>query len=129
MEFADRLNYGTAELLGLGQRQERLRLAPATVSDREARRLAVEHLRPLNQGLQTVGSATNFLKLCKEKAEGDTRSSDMLVNVDKDGAVKEVLLHSETKISHCLRETMLKDTFSLPPKPAYWVDIHIDVKH
>jgi len=69
------------------------------------------------------------MKLCREKAEGDTRSFDMLVNVDKDGAVTEVLLHPQTKISQCLRETMLKDTFSPPPKPAYWVDIHIDVKH
>jgi hypothetical protein len=69
------------------------------------------------------------MKLCKEKAEGDTRSFDLLVNVDMDGAVKEVLLHPQTKISQCLRENMLKDRFSPPPKPAYWVDIHIDVKH
>jgi hypothetical protein len=69
------------------------------------------------------------MKLCKDKAGGDTRSFDMLVNLDKNGAVKEVLLHPQTKISQCLRETMLKDTFSPPPKPSYWVDIHIDVKH
>jgi hypothetical protein len=69
------------------------------------------------------------MKACKEKAEGDTRSFDMLVRVDKQGTVSEVLLHPSTKISQCLRETMLKDAFSAPPKLAYWVSIHIDVKH
>ena len=68
------------------------------------------------------------MKVCKEKADGDTGSFDMLVRLDKDGAVREVLLHPPTKISQCLRETMLKDTFSPPPTPAYWVEIHIDVK-
>jgi integrase len=32
----------------------------ARVSERDARRLASEHLRPLNQGLQSIGSAVNF---------------------------------------------------------------------
>jgi hypothetical protein len=68
------------------------------------------------------------MKACKEKAEGDTRSFDMLVRVEKDGSVREVLLHPPTRISQCLRDAILKDTFSPPPKPAHWVDIHIDVK-
>src|SRR5580693_5905447 len=29
-------------------------------SERDARRLAAEHLRPLNQGLESIGSAINF---------------------------------------------------------------------
>ena len=32
----------------------------ATTSERDARRLAAEYVRPLNQGLDSVGSATNF---------------------------------------------------------------------
>jgi hypothetical protein len=40
--------------------RERVRLAQATVKAREVQRMAVEYLRPLNQGLQTIGSATNF---------------------------------------------------------------------
>jgi integrase len=40
---------------------KRIRLAQvATTSERDARRLAAEHVRPMNQGLDTVGSATNF---------------------------------------------------------------------
>jgi len=38
----------------------RIRLAPATISEREARRIAAEHLRSMNQGLETIGSATLF---------------------------------------------------------------------
>jgi integrase len=32
----------------------------ANTSERDARRLAAEHLRPLNQGLESIGSAINF---------------------------------------------------------------------
>ena len=35
-----------------------VRLAPATIGEREARRIASEHLRPLNQGLDSVVSIT-----------------------------------------------------------------------
>jgi Phage integrase, N-terminal SAM-like domain len=40
--------------------RERIRLAPATMGVREVQKLANEYLRPLNQGLETIGSATNF---------------------------------------------------------------------
>jgi integrase len=38
----------------------RVRIALATVPEREARKIAAEYLRPLNQGLESIGSATNF---------------------------------------------------------------------
>jgi hypothetical protein len=37
-----------------------MRIAPATVPEREARKIAAEYLRPQNQGLELIGSATNF---------------------------------------------------------------------
>lgn len=37
-----------------------MRIAPATVSEREARKIAAAYLRAQNQGLELVGSATNF---------------------------------------------------------------------
>lgn len=40
--------------------RKRIKLAPASMSEREVRKIAAEHLRPMNQGLVTVGSATNF---------------------------------------------------------------------
>ena len=53
------------------------------------------------------------------RADGEGRSFDMLVRVEKDGGVSEVLLYLATKVGQCLRETMLKDTFSPPPTPAH----------
>ena len=42
------------------RKRERVKLAPATMTAREARKVAAEYLRPLNQGLESIGSATNF---------------------------------------------------------------------
>jgi integrase len=39
---------------------KRLKLAPASMPEREAKKIAAEMLRPLNQGLITVGSAVSF---------------------------------------------------------------------
>jgi integrase len=40
--------------------RKELRLAPVAMGEREVKKIASEHLRPLNQGLETIGSATNF---------------------------------------------------------------------
>jgi integrase len=44
----------------------RVRIAPATMPPREARKVAAEYLRPLNQSLQSLGSATNFMSYIEE---------------------------------------------------------------
>ena len=44
----------------LQRKKTRVRIAPANVPEREARKIAAEYLRPQNQGLESVGSATNF---------------------------------------------------------------------
>ena len=43
-----------------GRRLERIKLAPASMPDREVKKLAADHVRPVNQGLITVGSGVNF---------------------------------------------------------------------
>jgi integrase len=50
-EFAD----GT-----LTRKRKRMKVAPATISEREAKKVASELLRPMNQGLESIGSATAF---------------------------------------------------------------------
>jgi integrase len=40
--------------------RKRVKLAPADTPEREVSKIAAEHLRPMNQGLTTVGSGTNF---------------------------------------------------------------------
>jgi integrase len=42
------------------RKKKRMKVAPAAVSDREARKIASEMLRPMNQGLEMIGSATDF---------------------------------------------------------------------
>jgi len=44
----------------LRRTRERVRLAPATMNIREVQKVAAEYLRPLNQGFESIGSATNF---------------------------------------------------------------------
>src|SRR5690242_11843042 len=40
--------------------RKRVNIAPATMPEREALKMAAEYMRPMNQGLIAVGSATNF---------------------------------------------------------------------
>lgn len=42
------------------------KLAPASMPEREVREIAAELLRPLNRGLESIGSATNFTKYVDE---------------------------------------------------------------
>lgn len=42
------------------RKQKRIRLAPAALSRREVQKIADEKLRPLNQGLESIGSAMQF---------------------------------------------------------------------
>ena len=44
----------------LTRKRKRIKLAPATMPEREVRKVAAEQLRPINQGLESIGSATNF---------------------------------------------------------------------
>jgi hypothetical protein len=39
------------------RKRDNVRLAPATMGERQVLKLAAEHLRPLNQGLESIGSA------------------------------------------------------------------------
>ncbi len=56
------LYYWADEFINGERRRKKKRqpLAPATVPEREVRKVALEFLRPLNQGLVAIGSATNF---------------------------------------------------------------------
>ena len=44
----------------LQRTRKRIKVCPAETPEREARKMANEMLRPMNQGLQTIGSATRF---------------------------------------------------------------------
>jgi integrase len=44
----------------LQRKQKRIKLAPATLRQREVLKIADEYLRPINQNLESIGSATSF---------------------------------------------------------------------
>src|SRR5438046_2034681 len=45
---------------GVTRKLKRMKVAPASMPEREVKKIAAEMLRPMNQGLITVGSAVNF---------------------------------------------------------------------
>lgn len=69
------------------------------------------------------------MKQCKQAGDNDLESFWMLMKLDKDGAVKEVLLHPTTKMGTCARETLLKGKLSPPPRPMYWVSVYMKLVH
>lgn len=80
-------------------------------------------------GTEFVGSHLGPLRQCKQTAGDDLRSFWILLKLDKDGAVKEVLLYPETKLGMCARPALLKDKFQAPPRPAYWVSVYLKLAH
>lgn len=67
------------------------------------------------------------IRQCKQAAGDDLRSFWFLMKLDKDGAVKEVLLSPTTKLGTCARETLLQSGFSTPPRPSYWVSVYLQL--
>ena len=69
------------------------------------------------------------LRQCKQSSGGDLTSFWMLFKLDKDGSVREMLLHPETKLGLCAREPLAKDHFAtLPPRSDYWVSVYLKLK-
>ncbi|HEU5411478.1 MAG TPA: hypothetical protein VFU57_10690 [Candidatus Acidoferrales bacterium] len=80
-------------------------------------------------GKEFMDKQLSTMKRCKASAGNNLDSFWILMKLDKDGAVKEVLLHPTTKMGTCARETLLKSAFSPPPKPQYWVSIFMKLSH
>lgn len=80
-------------------------------------------------GKEFADKHLSTMKRCKQSAGGDLASFWILMKLDKNGAVEEVLLHPATKMAVCARETLLKSTFSPPPRAAYWVSVYMKLTH
>ncbi len=80
-------------------------------------------------GTEFVQKHLGALRECKQTAGDDLRSFWILLKLDKDGSVQEVLLSPETKLGACARAALLKDKFSFPPRPAYWVSVYLKLTH
>ena len=80
-------------------------------------------------GKEFIDKHRGTMKQCKQSSGGDLESFWILLKLDKDGTVKEVLLHPATKMGLCARETLLKSSLSPPPRAAYWVSIYLKLTH
>jgi hypothetical protein len=69
------------------------------------------------------------VRQCKQAGKDDLRSFWFLLKFDKEGKVREVLLYPATRLGACAREALLKDTFSSPPHPDYWVSVYLKLSH
>lgn len=80
-------------------------------------------------GTEFVQSHFGAIRQCKQNAGDDLRNFWILLRLEKDGTVKEVLLYPATKVGTCAREALLKDKFTSPPRPAYWISVYMKVAH
>lgn len=62
-------------------------------------------------GKEFMEKHLSTMKQCKQSAGNDLGSFWILMKLDKDGAVREVLLHPTTKLGTCARETLMKSSF------------------
>ena len=79
-------------------------------------------------GKEFLEKHLSAMKQCKPTDGKGLESFWILMKLDKDGAVEEVLLHPETKMGTCARETLLKSTLSPPPRPGYWVSVYMKLE-
>jgi hypothetical protein len=100
-----RLSFSRTVVLRYRIHFESRNLAPGTINLRALFPFQAEPTHPCLK----PGALPRFLvmKACKEKAEGDARSFDILVCVDNGGVVEEVLVYPPTRISQCLGEAIL----------------------
>ena len=80
-------------------------------------------------GKEFMAKHLSTMKQCKQSAGSDLETFWILMKLDKDGAVKEVLLHPATKLGACARDVLLKSAFPPPPRPAYWVSVYMKITH
>ena len=80
-------------------------------------------------GKEFLQKYLSTMRGCKESAGSDLASFWILIKLDKDGTVREVLLHPRTKLGSCARDALLKGKFAPPPGPAYWASVYMQISH
>lgn len=71
------------------------------------------------------------VRRCKQSLPAGTPTDpfDMFLKLNTDGKVQEVLVYPETQFAGCIRNALLAGKFSNPPHDAYWINIHMELKH
>jgi len=82
-----------------------------------------------SMGKEFMEKHLSALRQCKQSAGNDLDSFWILLRLEKDGSVQEVLLYPTTHLGTCARDTLLRDRFLSPPRPAYWVGVYMKISH
>jgi hypothetical protein len=80
-------------------------------------------------GTEFMQKHIEALRQCKKTSGNDLRSFWILLKIDTNGTAREILLYPETRLGTCSREALLKETFSSPPRPAYWIGVYMNLGH
>ena len=94
------------------RKQQRVRLAAATLPEREVKKVATEYLRPLNQGLETLVSATNFEHFIETIYKPVVKPLMATTNFDRTRGVLDNYLaspHPSTRISRVVHNNIVAD--------------------
>ncbi len=78
-------------------------------------------------GAEFTQKHSETARFCKESGADGTENFWMLLKLAANGRVTEVLLYPTTKLGACAREVLLGDSFSPPPRPAYWVGVYMKI--
>jgi hypothetical protein len=123
---------GDAKCDNLDSRSSPVADAPTSIED--ARVESEANLRNLDGkaydakfGAEFSQKHSDIARLCKRSAGDDRENFWMLVKLDANGKVTEVLLYPASTLGECAHQTLLRDTFSPPPRPAYWVRVYVKI--
>lgn len=64
----------------------------------------------------------------KGRAPKEIGSFDVVARVASDGKLEVVLAEPRSKVSECLRTGMAGDEYPAPPRPHYWVHVHMAIR-
>jgi hypothetical protein len=69
------------------------------------------------------------LRQCMKTENNKPADFDMFLRLGKEGKTDNVLIYPETPMAKCSQTALQNSRFTSPPRPEYWVNIHMQFKH
>ena len=97
----------------------RMKVCSADTAEREARKMAAELLRPMNQGLETIGSATRFADYVNSTFKDYLGSKSTTTQASYNGTLNKYLLpvFGETPLRYITQQMLQKYFVGMADKP------------
>jgi hypothetical protein len=74
------------------------------------------------------GRFAGVLGQCTRDAPADTIPFDLVARIGPGGAVEDVMVRPETAVATCLSAKVRGVSFSPPPEPGWWVQVHMEIR-